>query len=87
MSVEKPESNTEPEKGPERASDMELMEFAGFLMKHIDNPCEVEVAPGDIGNRRDFYLREAERLLGRMTDPEAKKILQAKIVEYKSPDQ
>jgi len=83
MSVERPESNTGPEKSPERASDMELMEFAGFLMKHIDKPCEVEVAPGDVRNRRDFYLREAEQLLDRITDPKVKKVLQSKISEYR----
>ena len=81
MSVEKgPGNNMEPEKIPEKASDMEV---AAFFMRHIDEPCEVEVAPGDIRNIRDFYLREAEGMLDRITDPEAKKILQAKISEYR----
>jgi hypothetical protein len=42
----------------EKASDMELAEF---LIKHIDNPCTVEVE-GRIENIRSFYIREAKGL-------------------------
>ncbi|HOX40842.1 MAG TPA: hypothetical protein PK263_01445 [bacterium] len=61
------------------ATDLEL---AMLLMRHIDNPCDVEVAPGRRENIREFYLREAERDMEKMTDPDAKEMLRAKIAEY-----
>ena len=67
------------EKIPEGATDMEL---AIFLAGHIDNPCTVEVAPGQVENIRQFYLAEAKKLLPTMTNPGAKDVLEDKIKEY-----
>ena len=80
MDFEKPSNNIEPEEIPEKASDMEI---ALFLTRHIDDPCEVEVAPGQLENIRDFYIREAKRLLLKMTNPNAKQLLELKIKEYR----
>lgn len=63
----------------EKASDMEV---ALFFAKHIDNPYEVEVAPGKKENAREFYLREAKNALSKMTDESAKRFLELKIKEY-----
>ena len=71
--------NTEPEPVPEKATDIEAVTF---LNRHIDNPCEVEVAPGQIENIRDFYLRNARNLLPTLTNPHAKRLLEMKIEEY-----
>lgn len=62
----------------EKASDMELAEF---LIKHIDNPCTVEVE-GRVENIRSFYIREAKRALETMTDSAAIDLLKRKIQEY-----
>jgi len=68
-----------PEKIPERVSDMELVLF---LIEHIDNPCEAEVAPGKKENVREFYLNEAKNLLPKLTNEHAKRLLELKIKEY-----
>ena len=47
MSENLPKDNIEPEKILEKASDMD---FADFLIGHIDKPCEVEVNPGQVEN-------------------------------------
>ena len=73
----------EPEKVPEKASDMEL---AVFLAKHIENPCEVEVEPGKRENIREFYLREAKNMISKMADLDAKKFLEFKIEEYEQKE-
>jgi hypothetical protein len=59
------------------------IEIARFLVDHIDNPCESEVQPGQFENIRDFYIKEAEKMLEKMTNPEAKRLLEIKIQEYK----
>ena len=74
MSIEKPEKLSS-----EKATDMEV---ATFLAGHIDNPCEAEVSPGQCENIRSFYIREAESLLPKMKDENAKKFLELKIKEY-----
>jgi hypothetical protein len=86
MNSEKPKSDIygdvnleELNKPREEATDMEL---ALFLSKHINNPCEAEVAPGQKENIRGFYLREAQNVLAKMTDENAKKFLELKIAEY-----
>ncbi len=89
MTIEKLKDQTE-ERGPagrgdlkekiDKASDMEL---ALFLAKHIDNPCETEIAPGRGENIRNFYIKEAEAALVKMVDSEAKNFLELKIKEYK----
>ena len=72
-------NESEAEKFPEKASDME---FALFLVGHIDNPCEAGVAPGKKENIREFYLREAKKALSEMTEENAKRFLELKIKEY-----
>ncbi len=64
-----------------RASDAKLTEFLSF---HIDNPCETQLYDGQVVNIRDFYIREAERILPTFTDMEAKKKLQEKIDQYRN---
>ncbi len=61
------------------ASDLEL---ALFLSEHINNPCEVDVE-GKRHNIRDFYLREAERVLPKIKDYIAREILLRKINQYR----
>ena len=83
MNIEKgeiPSENIAPEPIPEKATDMEM---ALFLNNHIDNPCEVEVSPGQIENIRYFYLAEAQRQLPKMTNSHARELLELKIEEYK----
>ncbi len=72
---------------PEKSTDMEVVNFYSL---HIDNPCEVEVAPGEIKNIRNFYIREAKQLLAnedeqgqkKLANPFAREILEDKIKEY-----
>ncbi len=71
-------NKSETEKMPEVAGDMEI---ALFLAEHIDNPCEAEVAPGK-KNIREFYLKEARKMLSKMTEENAKRFLELKIKEY-----
>lgn len=54
------------------------MEFALFLIKHINNPCE------DLSgnNVRDVYIREAKRALGTIKNLEAKKLLEDTVHKY-----
>ncbi|MFH1064367.1 MAG: hypothetical protein V1729_04765 [Candidatus Woesearchaeota archaeon] len=54
-------------------------EIALFLLSHIHNPC---VAPGTGSNIREFYIREAERLIETFKDPGAKMILEDSIDLY-----
>lgn len=64
---------------PEKATDIEIVQF---LINHIDNPCEVEVAPGQMENIRGFYIDQAKKLISGMTNEFAIDILQQKIEEY-----
>ena len=59
----------------EKATDME---FAVFLIKHINNPCE------DLhgNNIRQFYIRKAKKALDTFHDQEAKKLLNDIIQKY-----
>lgn len=75
-----PENNIEPEKIPEKATDMEL---ALFLMMHIDDPCEAKVEPEVMENIREFYIKEAEKNVKKMTNISARELLEEKIKEYK----
>jgi len=59
----------------EQATDMEM---ALILAKHIDNPCEDEQG----NNIKDFYIREAKKVLETMQNPDAKKILENAINEH-----
>ncbi|MBI4779579.1 hypothetical protein HY797_03970 [Candidatus Falkowbacteria bacterium] len=59
----------------ERATDMEI---ALFLIKHINQPCEY--LPGN--NIRDFYIREARKILETTQDQDVKKILEDTIYKY-----
>lgn len=69
----------DPEKVPEKATDMEL---TFFLINHIDNPCEAEVAPGVKENIRGFYIARAKEIVSKMTNEHAKTLLESKIKEY-----
>lgn len=64
----------------ENATDTELVEF---LIGHIDNPCSVEVEEGVRLNIREFYLREADQLMEKLTNEYAKNRLRLKIEEYR----
>ncbi|MBM3206225.1 MAG: hypothetical protein FJZ43_01200 [Candidatus Staskawiczbacteria bacterium] len=72
-------NSIEPEKVPEKATDIEL---ALFLIGHIDNPCEAEVVPGVKENIRGFYIKMAEESLEKMSNENAKDLLKSKIKEY-----
>jgi hypothetical protein len=68
------------EKSSEKATDRE---FADFLIRHIENPCEVEVEPGVKKNIREFYVRLAKEKIPEMTDREAIQDLEDTINQYK----
>lgn len=59
----------------QKATDMEM---ALFLAGHIKNPCE------DLQghNIRDFYIREAKKIMKSFKDTEAKKLLEDIIKIY-----
>ncbi len=81
---EKEPRNQQEEEPKERASDREIVDF---IIKHIDNPCEVNIGE-EVHNIREFYIREAERFIdennkGKITDPEQIERLRKKIQEYK----
>ncbi len=63
----------------EKALDSEVV---AMLSYHIDNPCKVGV-DGEEKNIRDFYIREAEKILPYFKNPWAKEALQSKIEQYK----
>ena len=65
----------------QKMSDIEL---AVELTAHIEHPCEVEVN-GNIHNIRDFYIREAKRVLPALTNPHARDLLQMHIDKYNLP--
>lgn len=52
------------------------------LIKHIENPCTVEVK-GRIRNIRDFYLRESQSIRPKLTNPFAKEMLEETINKYR----
>lgn len=74
-----PETSGHYEHTPADATDSAL---AQFLIQHIEHPCQVEVAPSKFQDIRYFYLEEARRALDKMTNPEAKRLLQEKIDYY-----
>ena len=74
------EFDVTPEPFPENQPDMQV---ALFLTMHIDNPCSVEVSPGQREDIRQFYLREAAAMLDKFTNPSARAMLESKIEEYK----
>ena len=57
------------------------MQFVLELIKHIENPCTVEVE-GRTRNIRDFYLRESQSILPKLTNPFAKEMLEGTINKY-----
>ncbi len=73
------ENPPSPEPLPKKASDLEL---AAFLIKHIDDPCEVQIGPGETANIRQFYIEEAKRHLPTFTNTMAREALEGKIKEY-----
>ncbi|MBI4050250.1 MAG: hypothetical protein HY398_02265 [Candidatus Doudnabacteria bacterium] len=66
------------------SADSSDMELAFFLMRHIDNPCETELYSGQRVNIRKFYIDLAEESLSKLTNPDAKLLLESKVGEYKS---
>ncbi|OGI26291.1 MAG: hypothetical protein A3J76_04655 [Candidatus Moranbacteria bacterium RBG_13_45_13] len=66
-------------KSREEADDMEL---AMFLHNHIENPCEAEISPGKFENIRHIYINEAKRVLEKLKNPFAKKMLEDMIKKY-----
>ncbi len=60
----------------EKPSDLEV---AMFFIGHLQNPCGVEVAPGQRATLRDFYVREATRSLESIRDPEARALLEREL--------
>jgi len=86
MSIENPESRKPTEEELRKKLNLDKMtntEAVVFLIKHIDNPCETEVAPGEFENIRRFYLQIAEDLMEKLDNPHAKKLLKNKMEEYK----
>ncbi|MBU3934700.1 hypothetical protein KKC00_01920 [Patescibacteria group bacterium] len=78
------EKESQKQETRERATDEEIVTL---LSGHIDNPCEVNVGE-EVHNIRDFYIREAERLLDentkeKITDLEQIERLKKKIQEYR----
>lgn len=61
-----------------KATDKEL---ADFLIGHIENPC---IEPQTGSNIGQFYIREAERVIGTFTDAVAEKMLRETIFKYSS---
>lgn len=68
-------------KGIEEIEKLTDIEIAMFFIRHIDNPCE----DSDGNNIRDFYLREAKKILDRFANPFAKQLLEDKIRQYEQP--
>ena len=64
---------------PEKATETELVLH---YIEHIDHPCGVEVAPGQVENLRESYLIRARELLPKLTNPHAKRLLEINIEEY-----
>ena len=84
MSESEPQNQKEEGETVESGTDEEVVTI---LIEHIDKPCETTVG-GEVRNIREFYIREAERLLDeknkkKITDPEQIERLKKKIQEYK----
>lgn len=58
------------------------MESVLFLITHIENPCTT-VVDGETHNIRDFYLREADKLIPKLINPHARELLQGSIEKYR----
>ncbi len=61
------------------ASDKEV---ADFFIKHIEKPCELDIGGGFIRNIREFYIREAERILPKFTDQDSINKLRTELDKY-----
>jgi MinD superfamily P-loop ATPase len=60
---------------------MSDMEIAMRIAKHIENPCGI-VIDGKEHNIRNFYLREAKKLIPTLDNPYAKGFLEAIMRKY-----
>ncbi len=86
MEPEKPinqdefESPEQPTKIKEKMTDMDAVLK---LAHHIDHPGKSDVEPEELEKRREFYLREAEIFLPKITNSLAKIFLESKIRQYK----
>lgn len=77
--MERERTKREPEDSHQGATDMEV---APWLCGHIDNPCGVEVVPGEVANIRRFYIDMARERIAGMTNDSAREVLLEKIKEY-----
>ena len=59
--------------------EIDEMEIMLFYIKHIEKPCVDPVRGLDI---REFYIREAKKLVEKLENPFAKDLLKIKIREY-----
>jgi len=58
-------------------------EFVVQLIWHIQNPCGTTLPSGKEVNLRDFYLRQAEEVLPKLTNPNAIGLLKAEIERWR----
>jgi hypothetical protein len=58
-------------------------EFVVQLIRHIQNPCGTTLPSGEEVNLRDFYLRQAEEVLPKLTNPNAIELLKAEIERWR----
>ncbi|KKP41434.1 MAG: hypothetical protein UR31_C0030G0004 [Parcubacteria group bacterium GW2011_GWA2_33_14] len=81
--MQKEPINPEPEKVleeiPKGATDMTV---ALFFATHINDPCGVEVGPGQREDLRKSYIIRAKTMLDKMTNEDAREFLRLKIQEY-----
>jgi len=66
-----------------KAKDREMtdIELAMKIAQHIEKPCEVEVR-GEKKNIRDFYMREAEKILPTLKEEYARDFLESIMRKY-----
>jgi len=57
------------------------MDIVLSLVRHIENPCTVEVN-GETKNILDFYLREARRILPDLENSYARNLLESVVESY-----
>ena len=65
-------------------NDLEIktdMDIVLSLVRHIENPCTVEVK-GRTENIQDFYLRESRKILPTLTNSYARNLLESVIESY-----
>jgi hypothetical protein len=66
---------------PEEKSDFSV---ALELCTNIKNPCEAEVAPGQIESLRQHWIREARKFAEKTGNEFARKLIEETIAEYEN---